>query len=254
MPIRAIRRILITLWFWLGVVIATALTGICFILSPVRWVWPQVTQHDHITFLIENIMTNVILLWMTLPGLWKVNHYHFKNSNQRPKDSDGPFLLAANHNSLIDTLFISDLNYKKTYTYNVKWSNVPVFGWLCIAADYIGIDTSSPEQKAKVVPKIGNAIKNGYSVMVYPQGTRSRTPDAPIIPEEVKTGAFRVAAETRCPILPISIKGSDKIVSRYGVVDWGNVDIVYCDPIQGDDVNHLRSQWANTINHAIRIL
>ena len=249
--ISAVRRTLITLWFWLGVVIATALTGISYVILPLGWLWPSVSQHDRITFLIENIMTTFILSWMTLLGLWKVNHYHFKKSGSRPKDSNGPFLLAANHNSLIDTLFISDLAYKKTYTYNVKWSNVPVFGWLCIAADYIGIDTSSAEQKAKVVPKITAAIKNGYSVMVYPQGTRSRKPDSPIIPEDVKTGAFRVAVQGKCQILPIVIRGSNKIVSRYGIVDWGVVDIVYCDPIQDDDVDQLRNQWIDIVNSTI---
>ena len=261
-----LRKGLLTLWFWLGVSISTALTGIVYVIY--KLVWSSITtpsEHDVITWLIENVMTEMIMLWMTTPGFWKVNHMVVKTQsralsesvpesertedNANPKsDPDGPFLLAANHNSLIDTLFISDLRYKKTYTYNVKWAMVPVFGWLCVFAGYIGIDTSNAKAKAEVVPKVCRAIKNGYSVMVYPQGTRSRAPDDLLKTYDAKTGAFRVAAETGCQILPIFIRGSDKIVNRRGVVDSGTVDIVYGEPFSGDDVEDLRKCWVHKLN------
>ena len=248
------RKAALTLYFWTGVVIATALTGIAYCCAKVLSPWNQlISEHDLITYIIENVMAQIILLWMTTPGFWKVEYSTMgKLHGKAPRDSDGPFLLAANHNSLIDTLFISDLNYKKSYSYSSKWGYVPVFGWLCVLAGYISIDTTSPEKRAEVVPKVVNAIRNGYSVMVYPQGTRSRTPNAKLYQSDVKTGAFRVAAETQCQILPIAIRGSDKIVSRRGVVDCGTVDIIYCDPISGDNPIKLLNEWIDTINRALR--
>ena len=250
-----LRKVLLTLWFWLGVSISTALTGIGYLIYKLVFSGNYaISDHDVITYLIENVMAELILLWMTLPRFWIINHRAVTlTAGKNAKDSNGPFLLAANHNSLIDTLFIADLNYKKTYTYNVKWSMVPVFGWLCVLAGYIGIDTSNPRAKASVVPKVCSAIKNGYSVMVYPQGARSRIPEASLESINIKTGAFRVAIETGCQILPIYIEGSDKIVSRYGVVDSGSVDIVYGVPFSGSDVNSCRQLWVDDMN-SIRTL
>jgi 1-acyl-sn-glycerol-3-phosphate acyltransferase len=76
---------------------------------------------------------------MSWPGFWTLNIYKDKNIPNTDL-SKGPFILAPNHTSIIDTLYIAILNYKKTYSYNLKWSWVPLFGQLCLLADYIGID------------------------------------------------------------------------------------------------------------------
>ena len=212
-------------------------------------------DHDITTFLIENLMANMILLWMELPGFWKVEHYEMLELD-KPPNVPRPLILAANHNSLIDTLFIALVGslgtphypLRKTYTYNKKWRHAPVFGWMCVAAGYISIDTSSLEAKKLVVPKIASAVRDGYSVMVYPQGTRSKRPSAPLQASDVKTGAFRVAAETGVPIWPIRLKGTDQIVNHYGIVDTGTVKITFCRPISGTNVNEMRDDWISTMN------
>ena len=51
-----------------------------------------------------------------------------------------------------------------------------------------------------------------YCVGVYPEGTRNATEDT-LLP--FKSGCFKIATKTNCPIVVMSIKGSDKIKNRY---------------------------------------
>ena len=221
-----------TLWFWTGTVIATAITGIACVIRHFRT--EDGCDHDQITFMIENIMAKFIFYWMTVPRFWS---YEVTWCDQETRlalmKNPGAFILAANHSSIIDTLFIALFPVRKTYTYNLKWSRVPVFGWLCLWAGYIGIDTKSEEGKKQIVPRVAERVKQGYSVMVYPEGTRNKHPPKPLL--KLKTGAFRVAHAAQRPVLPLVLKNTWQGMSRYGVVDIATMKMIICKPIVPTD-------------------
>ena len=58
------------------------------------------------------------------------------------------------------------------------------------------------------------AVKRGNSLMLFPEGTRS--PDGSLQP--FKTGAFRVAQETKVAILPIAIKGTFHAIRKGSLI------------------------------------
>lgn len=245
------RRLLLTIWFWTGAAIGTLLTTA--FVGLVCMAFPRMLTHDFITFSIENLMAGFIELWMTVPGFWKIDLYY-------PSDLDvsliasnkGPFILAANHNSIVDTLFIALLEYKKSYTYNRKYRYVPLFGQLCILAGYVDIDMSNPESKAKCTQRIGDMIDHGYSIMLYPEGTRNKTPCCGIDPTKLKSGAFRLSSTYGAKILPIKIVGSDQILRPYGIVDSGIVKIIISTPYvvaKEYDLDEERRRFADIINN-----
>jgi 1-acyl-sn-glycerol-3-phosphate acyltransferase len=238
--LKYIRRTFITIWFWLGASIATLLTGFCVFVSGAK-------THDSITYYIEHVMAAFILQWMIIPGFWKVKFStvserkdventtkstledvssRMSSHGSKTKPGFGPFILAANHNSIIDTLFMALLPFHKTYTYNAKWSFVPVFGKMCQKAGYVAIVANDPVKRKNAIPDTVKKIRDGYSVMYYPQGTRSKTPKLDIKPEDLKHGAFTIAVDSKAEILPIRIKGSHKILRRWGVADVGTVEVV----------------------------
>lgn len=243
--LRWIRILLVTIWFWLGASIATLLLGLVVILFGAR-------DHDLITALIEQIMAGFIHLWMTIPGIWTFKVMKIAGLNEDLIDeTKGPFLLAANHNSIIDTLFMALLPHHKSYTFNAKWSWVPIFGQLCVKAGYVSIDTSNVEKKAQVVPNIISMMKNNYSIMIYPQGTRSQTPEDPILPSQLKHGTFTIASKGDFKILPIAIKGSHKAMMRGGWCDVATVEMILCEPFNCHDVEEGRGTFCRAINEAL---
>jgi 1-acyl-sn-glycerol-3-phosphate acyltransferase len=66
--------------------------------------------------------------------------------------------------------------------------------------------------------------------MIYPEGTRNKTPELALDASKIKSGAFRCASQSEKAILPIKIVGSNKIVRKYGIVDTGTVAIILGKP------------------------
>jgi 1-acyl-sn-glycerol-3-phosphate acyltransferase len=247
--IKWIRRLLLTVWFWTGVAFANIVTSIIVLVTFLAL--PRAVSHDFVTFMIENVMSNIIMLWMELPGFWKVNTYTSNVADSEITAENGPFILAANHNSMVDTLFISLLPYRKSYTYNAKYKYAPLFGQLCVAAGYVDINMSSPEERAKCTQKIGQKIQEGYSMMLYPEGTRNKTPYLGVDHEKLKSGLFRISSETGTNILPIKFIGTEKLFGSYGIIDSGEVKVIFCKPYKIEknyDIVEERKRFAEIIN------
>lgn len=239
------RRLLITIWFWFWTAIATILLQITVFLFGAR-------DHNSITFLIENVMANLIHLAMTLPRIWKFDVYQITGLDDETwSEKSGPFLLAANHNSIVDTLFMALLPIRKSYTFNLKWSWVPIFGPLCVKAGYVGIDTSNPAQRAKVVPNIIEKMGENYSIMIYPQGSRSLEPERSLTPTDLKHGTFTIAKDGKFKVLPIAIKGSHNAMMRGGWCDVATIELIMCKPFEVDNVEQGKLAYCNAINNAL---
>jgi 1-acyl-sn-glycerol-3-phosphate acyltransferase len=165
-------------------------------------------------------------------------------------DPRGPFLLAANHNSIVDTLFMAMLPHKKSYTFNAKWSWVPIFGPLCVEAGYVSIDTSNPAQKAQVVSNIIAKMKAGYSMMIYPQGSRSITPEKFLTKADLKHGTFTIAKEGNFKVLPICIQGTDQAMRRGGWCDVATINIIVCKPFEVQELEQGKEDFCHALNTA----
>lgn len=245
-----VRRLLLTIWFWTGAAIATILTTMLVIATFAFS--PRHVTHDSITFVIENLMAGMIMLWMELPGFWTLESYTVSNVKEETiSQEQGPFILAANHNSIVDTLFIALLPYRKSYTYNAKYRFVPLFGQLCVLAGYVDIDTSNPEQRAKCVEKIGSKLQEGYSMMLYPEGTRNKTPKNGVQPEKLKSGMFRISSQYGVKIFPIRLVGTNEVLRPWGIVDSGTIKVIMAAPYvvpKEFDLDAERMKFAYIIN------
>jgi len=86
--------------------------------------------------------------------------------------------------------------------------NVPALGVACEKLEHIYIDRSDKAMALKSLNDAKKIIRNGTSVIFFPEGTRSRTGQM----GEFKKGAFIMAIDMGIPILPITITGTDKIL------------------------------------------
>lgn len=78
-------------------------------------------------------------------------------------------------------------------------------------------------------------IKNGISMCIFPEGTRNKDPNAPMLP--FKEGSLKMAEKTGCPIIPMAITNSAEIFeNHFPKIRPCNVILEYGTPIYPKDL------------------
>jgi len=120
-----------------------------------------------------------------------------------PKDR--PMILMFNHSSFIDPfLFAYTSPGKTTGITAVENYKYPVFGWMLKKWRAIPIDRSSISKAKESIQKGEEALKDGYNVIILPEGTR--TVNGKI--RKFKKGGLHMAVNINAAILPIGSKGA----------------------------------------------
>jgi 1-acyl-sn-glycerol-3-phosphate acyltransferase len=105
---------------------------------------------------------------------------------------------------------------------------IPVLSVLLKQVRFVPIDRSNPARAKTSIDCAVRLLKEGYSLVAFPEGTRSR--DGQLGP--FKKGAFLMALKAKTPILPVSIVNSRKIQppGTYGIHP-GVIEVIFHDPI-----------------------
>lgn len=81
---------------------------------------------------------------------------------------------------------------------------IPLVGKACESAGHIFINRCNPIEAKHSIEKAELQLKNGVSLVVFPEGTRTFTGEM----GKFKKGAFRIAIDLSLPIVPVTLKGS----------------------------------------------
>jgi 1-acyl-sn-glycerol-3-phosphate acyltransferase len=141
----------------------------------------------------------------------------------------GSQIFMANHQSDFD-IFIVLAHLPGQFRWIVKKElfNIPLFGKAMRNAGYIEIDRQNRERALMSLDEAARKIREGKSVMSFPEGTRSR--DGKIKP--FKQGMFYLAIKSGVPIVPISIIGAGKIMpKRSFMIKPGKIIMIIDRPI-----------------------
>jgi len=143
------------------------------------------------------------LLLYSLFRLWLKKIHNIKGLPQK-----GPCIIISNHTSYIDWIVLSAV-YKEKYLVflgNKELSKRPIVSWLMNLNILVYIDPEKPGYS--YFREIIKRLKEGYIVVIYPEGTRSR--NGKMI--EPKLGFVKLALITGIPIIPIGFKGAFEIL------------------------------------------
>lgn len=143
---------------------------------------------------------------------------------------DGTFLICANHISEADPLILGAcLKHNPRYMAKKELMKVPVIGKLITALGAYPIDRGGNDVAA--IRKTVDFLKNGESVIMFPQGTRCRGVD----PAETRfrNGCALIAARAGVPVLPIYIGTRNFRVRLFRRVTVKVGKPISCDEITG---------------------
>jgi 1-acyl-sn-glycerol-3-phosphate acyltransferase len=139
------------------------------------------------------------------------------------------YIVTPNHQSNTDILaLVLKLPFPYHWVIKKELLKIPLFGWALGATGAISLNRADRSQAVKSLRAGTQQIDPGWSVLIYPEGTR--TPDGNLLP--FKKGAFMMAVETGIPILPVTSNGAYKIMSRHSILfRSGHITVTVGEPI-----------------------
>ena len=164
---------------------------------------------------------------------------------------DCPVIFASNHASQMDIpLLYKALPVEFRFLVKKELFKVPLLGFAMKKAGYIPIDRKNSRAAVKSMKEAAQRLKNGASIVIFPEGTRSV--DGNLQP--FKEGGFMLAIKSQRPVVPVAIKGSHeilpkgKIFARPGEVEVQIGKPIYCSSKGG---RLSRSEIAKTTHERI---
>jgi 1-acyl-sn-glycerol-3-phosphate acyltransferase len=157
------------------------------------------------------------------------------------------YVFVSNHQGAFDIFLIYGFLQR-----NFKWMmkrqirNIPLVGLACEASHQIFVDKRGPSKIKETYTKARATLKDGMSLVVFPEGSRSFTGHMGVF----RRGAFMLADELQLPVAPLTINGSFNVMPRMRdmhFVNWHPLTLTIHKPIapvgQGaENIKHLEQE------------
>jgi 1-acyl-sn-glycerol-3-phosphate acyltransferase len=191
-----VQEMIRTLYIAIWVVLATLVLGIAVIV---------------LSFFIKsgNLMHKIARFWGR--SILVVSRIKVRVEGLSGMDFKRPYIYMANHQSNFDIpVLLGHLTIQFRWLAKMELFRIPIFGRAMRKAGYISIDRNDRRSAINSLKAAAEKIKNGVSVLIFPEGTRSR--DGKIRP--FKKGGFVMAIESGVPIVPVVISGTREIMTK----------------------------------------
>jgi len=177
--------------------------------------------HRPLIWFLHHIYTR---LYFLLTFTWvKISGRNHLNKNQS-------YIIVSNHVSHIDFM-LNAMAFPKAYKYLAKkeLTRIPIFG-LIVKKLCVLVDRGNAESRRKSIQYLQKTLKAGYSIFLYPEGTRNKTDD---LLQPFQKGAFKLAIQTGTPIAVQTIVGIERISGK-GELNLlpGMVEVIWSKPIE----------------------
>lgn len=147
-------------------------------------------------------------------------------------DPSSHYIYVSNHASLFDIpVLTAALPTNIRIVYKKELEKIPIFGWNLKWGPYISIDRGNRTEAVRSVDEAARRIRDGDSVLLYAEGTRTR--DGRLQP--FKRGAFNLAVRSGVQVVPVTINGTFRIMAKGSLaIRPGPVEVVLNPPISVD--------------------
>ena len=175
----------------------------------------------------ENKIHKIAYIWAKI--LLKLSSVRVDVEGVENVLTDSPQIFMSNHQSDFDILIVlAHIPGQFRWIAKKELFKIPVFGKAMRNAGYIEIDRQHHENAMKSLKEAAQKIRDGKSVVTFPEGTRSK--DGTI--KQFKQGMFYLAIQSRVPIVPISIVGAHEIMPKRSLsIKPGRIKMIIAPPV-----------------------
>lgn len=153
---------------------------------------------------------NKIIFWISVYIFRCFCKIYFRGASVGHENypSKGPFLIAMNHNSIMDIPAMALAVDRPVFTM-VKASlfHIPILSWWMRNVGFFPVHRGAGDRRA--IDYSREVLRRGHVLIMAPEGTRRRR--TPVRPT-AHTGIVRLAQEFHCPIVPVGVIGTRKIL------------------------------------------
>lgn len=122
---------------------------------------------------------------------------------------EGGAVFISNHQGNFDIpLMLGYVGRPKALISKIEIQKLPMIRLWMHHLNCIFVDRGNRKQTAKYIGKSLELLSKGYSVIIFPEGTRSRSEKIGTF----KNGGFKIALKAGVPIVPVTISGSYKLM------------------------------------------
>jgi 1-acyl-sn-glycerol-3-phosphate acyltransferase len=195
---------LVSLLFWVFVG-TTAL--LLFPVAVVRWIATAWSDRNRV------VLHQFTCFWASLytwcNPLWRV-----RVDGREHIAAGTAYVMVANHSSAADIFLLHRLFRHFKWVSKVENFRVPFIGWNMRLNGYIPLRRGDKESVLAMLAACRRSLAAGSSVMLFPEGTRSKTQEL----RPFKAGAFELANDVGAPLLPIVLIGTREALPKHGLL------------------------------------
>lgn len=135
-------------------------------------------------------------------------------SGSKKPDNKKTYIIVSNHQSMLDIPMLFALNTDFKWVSKIEVFRLPIVGWMMRMNRYISIRRGSLKSIARLMKDCEKALRQGNSLLFFPEGTRSKDGNM----GKFKEGAFKLAMDNRIDILPVIINGTAEALPKKGII------------------------------------
>lgn len=174
-------------------------------LTPKKFKLKKLKEQDNIQEY-ENLISDVTYYWGKKTFAASGSTFEVDGIENIP---EGPIVIISNHQGFFDIpVLFAAIHKPMSFIAKIELAKIPIFGKWMDLVRCIFIDRSNPRQSLKAINSGVKLLKEGHSMVIFPEGTRSKGPNM----AEFKKGSLRLATKAKVPILPVTINGTYKIL------------------------------------------
>lgn len=150
-------------------------------------------------------------------------------------DKNKSYVFIANHQGVFDIFLVYGfLNQNIKWVQKASLRKLPFVGKASEIAGHVFVDNSSIASRRDTIVKAKKEIKGGISMMMFPEGARSKNGKL----QPFRRGAYRIAMDMNLPIVPITINGPYHVMKANSLkITPGRLELIIHQPIDTHNLN-----------------
>jgi 1-acyl-sn-glycerol-3-phosphate acyltransferase len=194
----------------------------------------------------HHMRRQTVVPWVNFT-IWLIKHvlgipYRLVGAENRPAR---PVVVLCKHQSAWETFMLQEVFKDTVFVWRKEIKYLPFFGWALASIPMIETDRSATKATLqRLVDQGRHRLENGYTVIIFPEGTRSQ----PGSKNRYKVGGAHLAVETGTPVLPVALNsgefwGRNALFKRSGTVTVSIGPAIDPDGLTASEITRRAEAW-----------